>query len=444
VRSVVRGERVELATLGVRPRCEVGVTVRAPRLTVDVSCFGLDAAGRLADDRFFVFYNQPTAPADAVRLLAGRDGDDARFALSLDALPPTIDRLVFVASIDGTGTMRLIDGGHVRIGPPDGADAARFDLEPSAFTEERAVILAEVYRKGGWRLRAVGQGFQGGLAALVEHFGGTVDAPEPLPTAGPVVGRSVAEPPPTRRHPTAAGATPGPSGAPPPGATPARAAPPSGPPGPLDLPVILTKFSAPVEAERFSRPNPKLLRVRLGDPLMAAHGAMVAYQGFLDFAHQSAGSVGRRLAGRATGESLRLMAVYGQGECYLADRGRHVHVLYLEGEAISVSASDILAFDASIRHDLTLVKGVGALGAGLATIVLSGHGWVALTTRGTPLVLAVPPEGSFVDPDAIVAWSTHLSVGVHRSARLQIRGSGELVQLAFRGAGFVVVQPSER
>jgi stress response protein SCP2/uncharacterized protein (AIM24 family) len=449
VRSIVRGERVELGSLGVGSRCAVGLAVDAPKLTIDLTCFGLDAAGHLSDDRFFVFYNQVAAPGDAVRLVAGTDGDDARFELDLDAIPAQVERLVFVASIDGTGTMRLIGDGHLRL--TSGAEVARFTFSGNDFAEERAVLVGELYRRGGWRFRAVGQGFNGGLDAVVVSFGGTVDdRPTPAPPPGAALsGRSAAVPPP---RPTPAPARPSPSA--PTGASgsqsgagrsgaPRSAPPPSGPPGPFDLPVILTKFDAPADVERFSRPNPKLLRVRLGDPLIAAHGAMVAYQGFLDFAFQRTGGVGRQVAGRFTGEQLRLMHVQGQGDCYLAARARHVHILYLEGEALSVSAANVLAFDATIQHELALVKGVGMLGAGLATIVLSGFGWVALTTRGTPLVLPAGAWGTLVDPDAVVAWNTSLAVGAHRSFRLQVRGSGEVVQLAFRGEGFVIVQPSE-
>ncbi len=41
---------------------------------------------------------------------------------------------------------------------------------------EQALMLGEFYRKDGdWRFMEVGQGFNGGLEALVRHFGGTVD-----------------------------------------------------------------------------------------------------------------------------------------------------------------------------------------------------------------------------------------------------------------------------
>jgi len=53
---------------------------------------------------------------------------------------------------------------------------AELKLDGSIFDQERATMLIEIYRKEGiWRLAAIGQGFNAGLAALIQHFGGEVD-----------------------------------------------------------------------------------------------------------------------------------------------------------------------------------------------------------------------------------------------------------------------------
>ena len=83
----------------------------------------------------------------------------------------------------------------------------------------------------------------------------------------------------------------------------------------------------------------------------------------------------------------------------------------------------------------------------LGTVTIAGSGWVALASDGPPIVLRTEEAPTFVDTDAIVAWSRGLNVSLHRSAGLKAlvgRGSGEAFQLAFGGAGYVVVQPSER
>ncbi|WP_036269126.1 TerD family protein, partial [Methylocaldum szegediense] len=75
-----------------------------------------------------------------------------------------------------SGYVSLLDGSR---------EAARFSFTGADFAEERALMLLEIYRKDGiWRLCALGQGFNGGLAALVRHFGGEV-APEAAPPAPP-------------------------------------------------------------------------------------------------------------------------------------------------------------------------------------------------------------------------------------------------------------------
>jgi tellurite resistance protein TerA len=168
-----RGQKGKLADLGLGSAFTVEIDIDAPGFTVDVSCFGLDGADKLSDDRYMVFYNQLSSPADAVRLTLG--GGPARFQLNLDALPQSVAKLVFVAAIDGAQTMRAIGSSKLTVG-----GALHFPWSGADFGDEKAVIVAELYRRdGGWRFGAVGQGFNGGLAALLKHFGGTEAAPAP-------------------------------------------------------------------------------------------------------------------------------------------------------------------------------------------------------------------------------------------------------------------------
>jgi len=178
-----RGQKGKLADLGTGNAFTVEVDIQASGTSVDVSCFGLDAADRLSDDRYMVFYNQLASPEGAVRLELA--GSSARFAVNLDQLPATIAKLVFVAAIDGAQTMRALGACALNLG-----GAVRFPWSGADFGDEKAVIVAELYRRdGAWRFGAVGQGFNGGLSALLAHFGGTearpAAAPTPAPTAAP-------------------------------------------------------------------------------------------------------------------------------------------------------------------------------------------------------------------------------------------------------------------
>jgi tellurite resistance protein TerA len=181
--SFSRGQKGKLTELGCGARLLVAIDIATPGPTLDVSCFGLDDADKLSDERFMVFYNQLASPGDAVKLdlASGR----ARFALDLDALPASISKLVFVAAIDGEGSMQSVGASSVTLD-----EAVRFAWSGADFKDEKAVILGELYRRDGqWRFGAVGQGFSGGLAALLKHFGGSEAAPGaasvPAPTSAP-------------------------------------------------------------------------------------------------------------------------------------------------------------------------------------------------------------------------------------------------------------------
>jgi len=176
-----RGQKGKLADLGCNSPFTVELDIACAGMAIDVSCFGVDSADKLSDERYMVFYNQLASPEGAVKLDLG--GGKPRFAVNLDALPASICKLVFVAAIDGNGTMRALGQSALSLG-----GAIRFPWSGTDFQDEKAVIVGEVYRKDNvWRFGAVGQGFNGGLAALLAHFGGAEAAPAaaPVPAAAP-------------------------------------------------------------------------------------------------------------------------------------------------------------------------------------------------------------------------------------------------------------------
>jgi tellurite resistance protein TerA len=180
--SFARGQKGKLADLGCTSKFTVELDIAAAGMAVDVSCFGVDSAGKLLDERYMVFYNQLASPEGAIKLDLG--AGKPRFTVNLDALPASIDRLVFVAAIDGNGTMRSIGPSAMKLG-----EALSFPWSGVDFQDEKALIVGEIYRKDGvWRFGAVGQGFSGGLSALLAHFGGAEAAPAaaPAPAAKPV------------------------------------------------------------------------------------------------------------------------------------------------------------------------------------------------------------------------------------------------------------------
>ncbi|MFC8385669.1 TerD family protein [Nocardia sp. NPDC057272] len=144
------------------------------------------AGAKVRSDDDFVFYNQAVHPSGAVRHEGKQQGHTVVDALSvnLGQVEPQIETIVLAASADG-GTFGQFHGLYIRvIDTANGAEVARFDS--SGATTETAFVLGELYRRqGAWKFRAVGQGYDSGLAGLATDFGISVDdAPAP-PVAPP-------------------------------------------------------------------------------------------------------------------------------------------------------------------------------------------------------------------------------------------------------------------
>ena len=175
-----RGQKISVQTVCRSWTLEVELRHEGP-LTVDVSCFGLDGAGHLSDERYFLFYNQRRTPDGAMVLAEGPSAGTARFQIDLAALPDQIQRLSFTAAVDGSQTLRELTRGSIRL-LARGEEAVRYAYTGGEFQGERAIVAGELYRKNGdWKFSAVGRGFNGGLRALVESFGGVVADPAPPP-----------------------------------------------------------------------------------------------------------------------------------------------------------------------------------------------------------------------------------------------------------------------
>ncbi|TMU92506.1 TerD family protein [Streptomyces sp. DASNCL29] len=584
-REFQRGHKARISDLTAGRDLYVGVQIAGPGLSFDISCFGLDANERLSDDRYFIFFNQPKSPEEAIQQLGPQAGDTDSFRVTLDSVPAAIQKLSFTATIDGAGQMSQVGPGYLRI-VAGGEEVARYSFTGSEFSTERAVMLGDFYLKDVWRFAAVGQGFDGGLEALLKNFGGEVaeeepapapaqgatpgfappgqaapapgfappagapapsappapapPAPQPAPAFGapqgtapqgtppqgtppqgtPPPGTPQGTPPqgvqppapgtpqmhgaPTIAAPIAPpGQVPPPGQAPPPGQVPpppppgqfpgqqppfgqqpGQAPPPPAPygqppaqpypgqpgqpgqPAPYGQPqpmggvpqgggapglqAALSKYREAPTGQRWTPQNPRLMRVDLGvggQPVLARQGTMVLYQGKVDFSYKGAGFRGR-IVGNATGQEMQLMRCTGQGQVFLAENAAELHPIELQGDAICVSAENVLAFDESLHHEVRRIEGHGIPGGALFTMQFQGTGTVVVKTEGTPVVLPVTPT-TFADSNAIVAWSAGAQVIISSQVRLRRSAypghSGETVNLQFRGApgNFIVVQPYE-
>jgi uncharacterized protein (AIM24 family) len=210
----------------------------------------------------------------------------------------------------------------------------------------------------------------------------------------------------------------------------------------------LAQFNEVESRDAFSLQNSKLLKVELNQvTIQAKLGSMVAYQGDVTFEHSGSGGLGRMLKKAVSGEGTSLMKITGTGEVFLADQAQDVHLLYLENDFITVNGPNLLAFDSGIDWDIKRVEGASsAMGGGLFNMSLQGTGWVAILSDGPPVLLNVASAPTFADAQAAITWSSGVSTAIKTDFKMKNligRGSGESIQMAFNGQGWVLVQPSE-
>jgi uncharacterized protein (AIM24 family) len=204
--------------------------------------------------------------------------------------------------------------------------------------------------------------------------------------------------------------------------------------------------------DRFTLQNGKILKVMLGPDVLARQGSMIAFEGWAEFEYEHPSFVQAMQSWRS-GEAFPLMRVKGNGMCFFANFGADVLPIQLQNEGIIVRARNVLALDESVQWGTQFIDSAMAGFSGISCLELGGQGWIALTTDGPPVVLRADEAPTYTDPDSVIAWSSSLRPVIKERAVVQSvsnrdaamgRGSGEEVQMQFRGSGFVVVQPSER
>lgn len=148
---------------------------------LDASLFILKADGKVRSDSDFIFYNNLKSTDGSVehtgdnRTGAG-EGDDEAIKVDLAKVPADVQRLAVTVTIHEGAERKqnfgMVANAHIRVlNQADTKEIARYDLSEDASTET-AMIFGELYRQGtDWKFKAVGQGFQGGLAPLAKSFG---------------------------------------------------------------------------------------------------------------------------------------------------------------------------------------------------------------------------------------------------------------------------------
>ncbi|WP_175541140.1 TerD family protein [Streptomyces pini] len=210
---MVKGSNVDLAALS-EDTGSVVLSLNWSSATgdgdADVSVLLLGADGKVRSDADFFFYNNPVAADGGVQLLGKTptaNGSEDRISLDLAAMPTDVERIVVGASRYGGARFGALEGLGVVLADSTGEALLEFSVDDAG--AESAFIFGELYRRGGgWKFRAVGQGYETGLAGLATDFGIDVedDAAEDDAGGEGVVGDEAPEPEPGPRTDTAVGA----------------------------------------------------------------------------------------------------------------------------------------------------------------------------------------------------------------------------------------------
>ncbi|MEU2024787.1 TerD family protein [Streptomyces sp. NPDC016469] len=272
--ELVRGQNHTLP----QTRLEIRISAGAP--VVAGATLG-DEHGRVAGAEWIAHPGSPQLHGLEVSRQAAADH---RLAVDLDALPDGVHRVTVLLALPlgagGPTRFGAVASPFVAVTALDGAEIATFTL--TGLDSESAVAALELYRRqGAWKVRAVGQGYAGGLAAMLADQG--VDRAAEL--AGTIqeavargLARSVAPPPPRTpegdrvRHAPAPAPAPGngqPPVPPPAPATPPQPEPlaePAAPGGPVDYAHPRRQSTAPPP------PPPAAPPARPGQPAQPVAG----------------------------------------------------------------------------------------------------------------------------------------------------------------------------
>ncbi len=170
------GLRKAIVGLGWDPR-----TTSGEAFDLDASALLIGASGKVRSSEDFIFYTQPRAKDGSVNHHGDNrsgegDGDDEQISIDLSLVGADVERVVIVVSIDQADA-RGQNFGQVRsaycrvVNDSSGQEIVRFDLSEDA-APETSMVFAEVYRNGSdWKFKAVGQGYDTGLAGIANEFG---------------------------------------------------------------------------------------------------------------------------------------------------------------------------------------------------------------------------------------------------------------------------------
>lgn len=133
-----------------------------------------DASGKAITSDSLIFFNQIQSDDGSVNYVSENDKEQIEVAIA--EVPEQVSKIVFVVYIDPDvrkpGNFSSVREAYIRLSDPDGNELTRFDIPNDSNIEITAMVFGELYRhSGGWKFRAVGQGYSTGLSGVAKDFG---------------------------------------------------------------------------------------------------------------------------------------------------------------------------------------------------------------------------------------------------------------------------------
>ena len=167
-KALVRGERFDLGAM-VNEVLTVELDYEAETgIDIDGYLFLLGQNGKVRSDEDLVFFGQKASSEGAVK---NDEQKTSRFTVELSKLDSEIARLAVAFAIygeDDTKTFARVSRADVNL-YCKGEKLCSFRLE--GLSTERSTVAAEIYNKGGWKLKTVGLGYKEALKSLCNSFG---------------------------------------------------------------------------------------------------------------------------------------------------------------------------------------------------------------------------------------------------------------------------------
>lgn len=148
---------------------------------LDASIFMLKHNGKVGNDNDFIFYGNLAHPSKSVvhtgdNRTGEGDGDDEVIKIELSKIPNGYERLVATITIYDADkrfqNFGMISNAYIRlVDESNNEEILRYDLSED-FSTQTALVVGEIYKHNNqWQFKAIGSGYNGGLAKLCATYG---------------------------------------------------------------------------------------------------------------------------------------------------------------------------------------------------------------------------------------------------------------------------------